>query len=107
MRSTRNEIGRLAQVLKCGIKGTNTIRFIRRTDVPPGRKATYGSFVFDIKTHKEKTERMRLTVGGDQIEYAGEKSNLTAGLTTAKMLFNSTVSTPAAKFLVIDIKKKI
>jgi hypothetical protein len=29
MRSTTNEIGRIAQGLKCGIKGTNTIRFIR------------------------------------------------------------------------------
>jgi hypothetical protein len=66
MRSTENEIGRLAQGLKCGVKGTNTIRFIRRTHVPPGRKATYGSFVVDINTHKDETERKRLTVGGDQ-----------------------------------------
>jgi hypothetical protein len=30
MRSTANEIGRLAQGLKRGVKGTNTINFIRR-----------------------------------------------------------------------------
>jgi hypothetical protein len=47
---------------------------------------------------------MRLTVGGDQIEYPGNKSTRTAGLTTSKMLFNSTISTPGSKFLVIDIK---
>jgi hypothetical protein len=104
MRSTSNEIGCLAQGLKHGVKGTNTIRFIRRTDVPLGRKATYGSFVIDIKTHKEETERTRLTAGGDQIEYPGDTSTVTAGLTTAKMLFNSTISTPGDKFLVIDIK---
>jgi hypothetical protein len=103
MRSTANEIGRLAQGLKRGVKGTNTIRFIRSTDVSPGRKATYVSFVVDIKTHKEETERTHLTVGGDQIEYPGEKSTCTAGLKTAKMLFNSTISTPGAKFLVLDI----
>jgi hypothetical protein len=51
-----------------------------------------------------KTERTRLTVGGDQIEYPGDKSTITAGLSIAKMLFNSTISTPGAKFLVIDIK---
>jgi hypothetical protein len=51
--STANESGRLAQGLKSRVKGTNTIRFIRRTDVPSGRKATYGSFVVDIKTQKE------------------------------------------------------
>jgi hypothetical protein len=66
MRSTANEINRLYN--------TNTIRFIRRSDIPKGRKVTYGSFVVDIKDHKEEKERTRLTVGGDQIEYPGDKS---------------------------------
>jgi hypothetical protein len=83
---------------------TNTIRFIRRSDIPKGRKVTYGSFVVDIKGHKEEKERTRLTVGGDQIEYPGDKSTRTAGLTTAKILINSVISTPGVKFLVIDIK---
>jgi hypothetical protein len=43
-------------------------------------------------------------VGGDQIEYPGDKLTRTSGLTTAKMLFNSTISTPGARFLAIDIK---
>jgi hypothetical protein len=64
---------------------------------------TYGSFVVDIKDHKEEKERTRLTVGGDQIEYPGDKSTRTAGLTTAKNLINSVYSTLGAKFLVIDI----
>jgi hypothetical protein len=65
---------------------------------------TYGSFVVDIKDHKEEKERTRLTVGGDQIEYTGDKSTRTAGLTTAKILINRVISTFGAKFLVIDIK---
>jgi hypothetical protein len=65
---------------------------------------TYGSFVVDIKDHKEEKERTRLTVGGDQIEYPGDKSTRTAGLTTAKILINSVISTLGAKFLVVDIK---
>jgi hypothetical protein len=65
---------------------------------------TYGSFVVGIKDHKEEKERTRLTVGGDQIEYPGDKSTRTAGLTTAKILINSVISTLGAKFLVIDIK---
>jgi hypothetical protein len=65
---------------------------------------TYGSFVLDIKDHKEEKERTRLNVGGDQIEYPGDKSTRTAGLTTAKNLINSVISTLGAKFLVIDIK---
>jgi hypothetical protein len=95
MRSTANEINRLYN--------TNTIRFIRRSDIPKGRNVTYGSFVVDIKVHKEEKERTILTVGGDQIEYLGDKSTRTAGLTMAKILINSVISTPNAKFLVIDI----
>jgi hypothetical protein len=65
MRSTANEINRLYN--------TNTIRFIRRSNIPNVRKVTYGSFVVDIKDHKEEKKRTRLTVGGDQIEYPGDK----------------------------------
>jgi hypothetical protein len=60
---------------------------------------TYGSFVVDIKDHKEEKERTRLTVGGDKIEYPGDKSTRTA----AKILINSVISTLGAKLLVIDI----
>jgi hypothetical protein len=95
MRSTANEINRLYN--------TNTIQFIRRSDIPKGRKVTYGSFVVEIKDHKEEKERTILTVGGDQIEYPGDKSTRTAGLTTAKNLINSVISTLGAKLLVIDI----
>jgi hypothetical protein len=95
MRSTANEINRLYSM--------NTIRFIRRLDIPKGRKVTYGSFVVDLKNHKDEKERTRLTVGGDQIEYPGDKSTRTAGLVTAKILINRVISTPSAKLLVIDI----
>jgi hypothetical protein len=64
MRSTANEINRLYN--------THTIRFIRRSDIPKGRKVTYGSFVVDIKDHKEEKEGTKLAVGGDQIEYPGD-----------------------------------
>jgi hypothetical protein len=95
MRSTANEINRPYN--------TNTIRFIRRSDIPKGRKVTYGSFVVDIKDRKDEKELTRLTVGGEQIEYPGDKSTRIAGLATAKILINSVISTPSAKFLVIDI----
>jgi hypothetical protein len=96
MRSTANEINRFYN--------KNTIRFIRRSNTPKGRKVTYGSFVLDIKDHKEEKERTRLTVGGNQIEYPGDKSTRTAVLTTAKILINSVIFTLGAKYLVIDIK---
>jgi hypothetical protein len=49
MRSTANGIVRLTQGLKHGIKGTNTIKFIRNYDVPAGCKVTYGYFVVYMK----------------------------------------------------------
>jgi hypothetical protein len=45
----------------------------------------------------------KTTHTGDQIEYPGDKSTRTEGLTTAKILINSFISTLGAKFLVIDI----
>jgi hypothetical protein len=95
MRSTANKIHRLYK--------THTLRFIKRSNIPKGRKVTYGSFVVDIKEHKEEKERARLTFGGDQIEYPGDKSTRTAGQTTARIIINSVISTFGAKFLVIDI----
>jgi hypothetical protein len=56
MRSTANEI--------CRLYKTNTIRLIRKYDIPPGCKATCSSFLVDIKEHKEERERTRLTGGG-------------------------------------------
>jgi hypothetical protein len=64
---------------------------------------TYGSFVVDIKGHKEEKEHTRLAIWGDQIEYPGDKSTRNAGLNKAKILINSVISTLGAKFLVIDI----
>jgi hypothetical protein len=95
MRSTASEINR--------IYNTNTVRFIRRSNISKGRNVTYGSFVVDIKDHKEEKECTRLILGGDQIEYPGDRSTRTTGLTTAKILINSVISTLGAKFLVIDI----
>jgi hypothetical protein len=46
-------------------------------------------------------------VGGDKIEYSGEKSTHIAGLATAKILINSVISTKGARFLVVDIENYI
>jgi hypothetical protein len=97
MRSTANEINR--------IYNTNTIGSIRRSNIPKGRKVTYGSFIVDIKYHKEEKERTILTVRGDHIKYTGNKSTRSAGLTTSKFLINSVIYTFGATFLVIEIKK--
>jgi hypothetical protein len=78
MRSTANEIGILAQGLKHGIKGTNTIIFIHKSDVPAGLKVTYGYFVVEVKEHNDDKEITGLTMGGDQIVYPGDTSTRTS-----------------------------
>jgi hypothetical protein len=100
-----NDLGMLAQGV--GTRqptGTNTIFFIPKTKVPCGRQVTYGRIVASIRPHKQERNRVRLTVGGDRLDYPGITSTQTASLTTSKCLFNSTVSTPGAKFLCLDIK---
>lgn len=47
---------------------------------------------------------MRLTVGGNLIDYPGDKSTRTADITTSKLVWNSTLSTDKAKYMVGDVK---
>ena len=45
-----------------------------------------------------------LTVGGNLIVYPGDCGSPTVDLLTVKLLLNSVISTPNAKFMTIDIK---
>jgi hypothetical protein len=99
-----NEIGHLAQGLQgTNIKGTDTIHFIKWTDLPPGRMATYLRIVVDIRPQKAESNRVRFTAGGNLVDYPGDVSTPTADMLTAKLLFNSVLSTPKAKFSCFDI----
>jgi len=104
--SSANEFGRLANGIGGRIKNpTNTIRFIRRDEVPTKRMkdVTYGQFVCSVRPEKKEANRTRFTVGGDRINYPGEVATPTADMLVAKMLFNSVVSTKGAKFMTMDI----
>jgi hypothetical protein len=88
------------------VKGTNTILFIRKTDVPADRikDVTYGSFTCDFRPNKAEVYRTRLTMGGDRINYPDDCGTPTADITLFKILVNSIISTPNAKCLMLDIK---
>ena len=103
--SSANEYGRLANGIGGRVKGTNTIKFIRKNDVPADRRrdVTYGSFLCKVRSEKKEKNRTRFTVGGDRINYPGEVATPTAEMLAAKILFNSVVSTRGAKFMTIDI----
>ena len=106
-RANSLEWGRLANGCHPELpKGTNAIRFIRYTDIPPPRRkdVTYVRQVTADRPHKTEQERVRATAGGDRINYPFEVSTKTADLTTAKLLINSTISTPGARFMSADLK---
>ena len=54
-------------------------------------------------TRKAEQHRTRFTVGGDRVNYPGEVATPTADMLVAKLLFNSVISTPNAKFMTMDI----
>ena len=107
--SGANEFGRLLQGIGHNpdgtqrIQGTNTCFFIHKHNIPRDKKATYARIVCEERPEKTEVNRTRITAGGDRLEYFGDVSTETAGLTTAKLLFNSVVSTPGARFMTFDI----
>ena len=101
--SIADEIGRHAQGFGA-VKGTNTILFIHPSAMPKGRKATYVRIVSAMRPEKANPYRVRWTVGGDKVEYPFDVSTKTADLTMAKLLFNSVLSTPNARFMTADLK---
>ena len=104
--SPANEFGRLANGVGGRTKNpTNTIKFVRKDEVPKNRRkdVTYGSFVCNMRPEKKEKERTRFVVGGDRINYPGEVATPTADMLVAKLLFDSVVSTKDVKFMTMDI----
>jgi hypothetical protein len=73
-------------------------------NIPNDRNITYSKIVCDYKPHKQEKEHVRLTVGGDRLDYSGDLATSTADITTFKILINSTLSTEDAVMMMMDIK---
>jgi hypothetical protein len=100
--SFANKLGHLFQGIH-DIKGTNTCFFICKQQMPHHKGATYGWICYNYCPQKDEPHCTPLTIGGDQITYDGEESTPTATLVTAKLLINSTILTPKAKFYRMDL----
>jgi hypothetical protein len=98
-----NECGRLLQGIR-DIPGNDTCFFTTLKNIPHDRKITYGKIVCDYKPHKKEKERVRLTVGGDILDYSGDVATSTADITTFKILISSNLSTKDAAMMMMDIK---
>ena len=84
--------------------GTNTVFFIEKSAIPQGRELTYARMVASIRPTKSEVNLVRVTVGRDCLDFLGATTTHCAGLTTTKCLLNSTMSTPDARFITLDIK---
>ena len=103
LHSYANELGRLAQGIR-DIPGTDTIKFISKDQVPKGQKVTYGRIVVTHRPQKPEPNRSRLTAGGDRLDSPVDTATPTSDLTTIKLLWNSAISTPGARYVTMDVK---
>jgi hypothetical protein len=94
---------------KTGQKGTNAMFVMNHDEIRHALKAnkffTYANPVVDYRPQKEDPHHIRITAGGNLINYKGDASVRTADLYTAKLHWNSVVSTKDAKYMCLDIKK--
>ena len=105
LRSAANKFGRLAQGLPDNrVEPTNTILFIPFSKVPKHKRTTYAHSVCSYHPPKAEPYRTCITIGGNLIDYPGNLSMKVADMTTFKILMNSTLSTPGAHWLGLDIK---
>eukprot|EP00804_Cyclotella_cryptica_P028165 CCRYP_011030-RA/>CCRYP_011030-RA protein AED:0.16 eAED:0.16 QI:0/0/0/1/0.25/0/5/0/1115 len=106
MKAMCKELGRLAQGWE-GKSGTDTIFFMTHEEIkqiPKDRTVTYARIVVNYRPQKDDPNRVRITVGRNLINYPDELTTCTADLTTAKILWNSMISTPGARFACADIE---
>ena len=105
LHSAAIEFGHLAQGLPDKrVEPTNTMFFIPFSQVPKDKRPTYARFVCSYRPQKAEPYRTRITVGGNLIDYPGNLSMKVADMTTFKILVNSTLSTPGAHWLGLDVK---
>ncbi len=89
-------------------KGTNAMVVMTQKEIALAHRAkkvfTYGNPVVDHRPQKEDPNRIRITAGGNLIKYDEELSVRTADINTAKIHWNSVISTEGAQYMCLDIE---
>jgi hypothetical protein len=77
-----------------------------KQQIPQARRKdiTYAQFVCDYRSEKKDPYRTRITMGGNLVNYPEDCGTPTADLLTVKLMFNSIIPPPNAKFMTINIK---
>jgi hypothetical protein len=102
------DFGGMAQGdIKMGQKGTYAMFVMTHDKIKhilwQGKKITYRNPVVNYRPQKEDPYRIR-TAGGNLVTYKSSPSVCTADLDTAKLHWNSIISTPGATYMCLDIK---
>ena len=97
-----NGIGRLFQGM-IYIKGSGMCLFIHRHMVIQYRKVAYIWIVCNIRLKKKETHIIRITVSGNKLIYDCPIPTPTAYLKTSKLQWNSFLSNPNGKYLIVDV----
>ena len=84
-------------------EGLDVVTFIPRQEMPQDKKATYARYVVDYRPEKDEPWRLRITCGGDKLDYDGNTTTHSASMEVIKLQLNSIVSTPGAKCATGDI----
>ena len=74
------------------IEGSGTLFFVRKHDVPADRNVSYANMVCNIRQQKEETHRVRITAGGDRLDYPNDPSSPAVSMLILKIHINSTIS---------------
>ena len=83
---------------------TQTTRFLKRINIPKREKAVYTRLVVDLIPNKAVYERLRMCMGGENMESIMDTTTRTADLTICKLHIIGVVSTPGARFAGGDVK---
>ncbi len=85
---------------------TKTIAFMEKQQIPQARckNITYGRIICVYRLEKKDPYRTRIMMGGNLVNYPNDCGTPAADLLTVKLMFNSIISTPNAKFMTIDMK---
>jgi hypothetical protein len=94
---------------KTGQKGTNVMFLMTHDKIRHALAAkkffTYANLVVNYCLQKDDPHQIRIMAGGKLINYKGDASIRKANLDTAKLHWNSVVSTENVRYMCLDIKK--
>ena len=102
------KLGRLSQGFKT-TKCTNTCVFMSHDKIdaiPINQTVTYVRIVVNYRPPKTDPNRVRITAGGNLVDFPDELTTRTADLWTSKILWNSALSTKNVKYMYVYIYKK-